>query len=150
LPSWQDTAIQGIHQLNAVYEKDAATIINNCAFQWFCNVFDLDTAKYLSTTLGNKTVQTVSSSTSGNIGQSGGSTGHSTSFGQTGRPLLMPNEIINLGRDVAILLAPNTLPHYLRPVDYWKLPEAFASLQQFYPDLYKDPPLNYDTNPLPH
>jgi type IV secretory pathway TraG/TraD family ATPase VirD4 len=142
--------VQGFDQLKSVYEADATTIINNCAFQWYCNVKDLDTAKYLSSTLGNKTVQTVSSSTSGNIGQSGGSTGHSTSFGQTGRPLLMPNEIINLGRDVAILLAPNTLPHYLRPVDYWKLPEAFSSLQQFYPDLYKDPPLNYDTNPLPH
>jgi type IV secretion system protein VirD4 len=142
--------VQGIDQLKAVYGDDATTIVNNCAFKWFCNISDLHTAEYLSKTLGNKTVQTVTSSTSENMGKGGGSTGQSTNYGETGRPLLMPDEVFNLGRGTAILLAPGEKPHYLRPVDYWQLPEAFASLQQFYPDLYKQPPLNYDQNPLVH
>lgn len=74
----------------------------------------------------------------------------STSHGETGRPLLMPDEVLNLGRDTAILLAPGEKPHYLRPIDYWQLPEAFITLKQFYPHLYWDPPLKWDENPLPH
>lgn len=143
-------AIQGIEQLRAVYGDDATTIINNCAFKWFCNISDLNTAEYMSKTLGKKTVQTVGKGESINFSPHGGGQGQSVNVGETGRPLLMPDEVLNLGRETAILLAPNERPHYLRPVDYWDLPKAFEALQQFYPDLYKDPPLNYDPNPLPH
>jgi hypothetical protein len=63
----------------------------------------------------------------------------------------MPDEILNLGRDTAILLAPGTRPHYLRPIDYWQIAEAFASLREVYPDMYWGRlPLKWDENPLPH
>lgn len=143
-------AAQGLDQLREVYGDAAATILNNCAYKWFCNVNDLHSAEYLSKTLGNKTVQTVGHSGSSTMSPTGGSTGSSTTFGQTGRPLLMPDEILNLGRETAILLAPGTKPQYLRPVDYWKLGEAFANLRELYPHFYWDPPMRWDENPLPH
>lgn len=139
--------VQGIDQLKAVYGDDAATIMSNCAYKWFSNVNDLPSAEYLSKTLGNKTVDTTSKSSSFSMGKGGGSTSESESQGQTGRPLLMPDEVLNLGRDTAILLAPGSKPHYLRPVDYWQLPEAFAHMRQYYPRLYWEPPLSYDPNP---
>jgi type IV secretion system protein VirD4 len=141
---------QGIDQLTHEYGKAANTIINNCAYKWFCGVHDPESAEYLSKMLGKKTVQTQSGSTSMGFNPGGGTSGSSTSFGQTGRDLMMPAEIINLGRDAAILLAPGDKPHYLRPIDYWDLQTAFANLREFYPHLYWEPPMRWDENPLPH
>lgn len=144
-------AIQGLNQLKKEYGEDATTIVNNCAFKWFCNLDDLQSAEYLSKTLGNKTVRTVGQGVSQGLNPQGGSSGTSTNYGWTGRPLLMPDEILNLGRDTAILLAPGTKPQYLRPIDYWNLAEAFASLREFYPDIYWGRlPIWWDENPLPH
>jgi len=142
--------IQGLDQLRKVYGDDATTIVNNCSYKWFCNISDLETAQYLSKTLGNKTVGTVGSSASSNFSPGGSSSGSSTSYGQTGRALLMPDEILNLGRETAILLAPAEKPNYLRPVDYWKLGTAFQSMREDYPHLYWEPDLTWDENPLPH
>lgn len=139
--------VQGIDQLKEVYGDAHATILSNCAYKWFCNVNDLHSAQYLSQTLGKKTVGTTSKSTSRGFNPGGGSTGESTSHGETGRDLLMPDEVLNLGRETAILLHPNERPHYLRPVDYWQLPEAFISLKGIYPYLYWEPPMKYDENP---
>lgn len=142
--------VQGLDQLKAVYKDAHTAIVNNCAYKWFCNVSDLDTARYLSDTLGKKTIATTNSSDSTSTSPSGESTSHSTSSSETGRPLLMPDEVLNLGRDTAILLAPGDKPHYLRPVDYWQLPEAFTYLKEVYPHLYWEPPMKWDENPLPH
>ncbi len=51
----------------------------------------------------------------------------------------MPDEILNLGRDTAILLTPGDKPHYLRPVDYWQLADAFVSLKPYYPRMWNRP-----------
>lgn len=145
--------VQGLSQLREVYGNDADTIINNCAYQWYCNINDLQTAEYLSKTLGKKTVETTSTSDSESASTTlgkGGSTSKSESKSLTGRPLLMPDEILNLGRDVAILIAPGERPHYLRPVDYWNLTTAFQSLRQKYPSIYWNPPLKWGQNPLHH
>jgi hypothetical protein len=75
------------------------------------------------------------------------SSSHSTTHGETGRSLLNPDEILNLGRDVAIAIQPNGHPHYVRPVDYWNLPKAFGYLQEEHPSLYWEPPLIFDENP---
>src|SRR5208282_5716358 len=119
------------------------TILSNCAYKWFCDVNDLDSAKYLSDSLGKATVGTVS--TSASVSASGG--GSSVSRSETGRSLLNPDEVLNLGRNVAIAIQPNGHPHYLKPIDYWNLGEAFAALRQKHPTLYWQPPLIYDENP---
>ena len=139
--------VQGLDQLKDHYAEAKATILSNCAYQWFCNVNDLDSAKYLSDTLGKKTVATTSTSTSFSSSGDHSSSSHSTSHIETGRSLLNPDEVLNLGRDVAIAIQPNGHPHYLRPVDYWNLTQAFVALQQKHPTLYRQPPLGFDENP---
>jgi type IV secretion system protein VirD4 len=83
--------IQGIDQLREVYGDAATTIINNCAFKWFCNINDLHTAKFLSDTLGRKTVQTITHGSSQGMRHGQGSSGQSsgalpTRAGVQGRP----------------------------------------------------------------
>jgi type IV secretory pathway TraG/TraD family ATPase VirD4 len=143
--------VQGLDQLKATYDKESGAILSNCAYKWFCNVTDLEGAKQLSEILGEATVRTVNKSTS--FGTSGGghsTSGQSTTFGEKGRRLLTPDEIINLGRDVAIALRPDGLAMYLKPIDYWNLTTAFGHLVNSipnYPALYWLPPLTWDDNP---
>lgn len=139
--------VQGLDQLKDLYSAAAGTILSNCAYKWFCNVNDLESANYLSETLGKVTVQTVGHGEGQNFGPGGGGQSENVNYGETGRPLLMPDEVLALGRDVAIVLNPTDRPHYVRPVDYWRLPDAFASLASTYPHLYWEPPLAYDDNP---
>jgi len=139
--------VQGLDQLKDIYGAAAGTILSNCAYKWFCNVNDLESAKYLSDTLGKQTVRTVGRGENQNEGPGGAGKGESVNYGETGRPLLMPDEVLSLGRDVAIVLNPEGRPHYVRPVDYWQIPEAFASLAATYPKLYWEPPLAWDDNP---
>lgn len=143
--------VQGLDQLKDVYGDAHGAILNNCAYKWFCNVSDYQGAEYLSKTLGKKTVRTISKGE--NEGTTKGASrpmereGKSTSYGEVGRDLLQPDEVLNLGRETAILIAPGSLPHYLQPVDYWNLPEAFSMFEQSCPHLFWDPPLQYDANP---
>lgn len=139
--------VQGLDQLKDHYAEARGTILSNCAYKWFCNVNDLDSAKYLSDTLGKATVATISRSESQSHNPGGSGSGQTTSYGETGRNLLNPDEVLNLGRDVAIAIQPNGYPQYLRPVDYWTLPEAFGSLRESHPQLYWQPALSFDENP---
>ncbi len=139
--------VQGLDQLKDHYGEAKGTILSNCAYKWFCDVNDLDSAKYLSDTLGKATVITRSSSASSSAGPGGASSSESTTMGETGRFLLNPDEVLNLGKNVAIAIQPNGHAQYLRPVDYWNLPQAFASLREGHPSLYWNPPLTYDPNP---
>jgi type IV secretory pathway TraG/TraD family ATPase VirD4 len=104
----------------------------------------------LSKTLGKKTVATVGQGTSISMSPGGGSSSTSTNYGKTGRELLMPDEILQLGRNTAILLGPNSKPRFLRTVDYWNLTKSFAHLEKRYPSMYWKPPITWDENPFPH
>jgi type IV secretory pathway TraG/TraD family ATPase VirD4 len=143
--------VQGLDQLKDHYGEARNTILSNCAYKWFCNINDLDSAKYLSDTLGKKTVVTTSSSDSWSSSSGGRnssrSSSESTTHGETGRSLLNPDEVLNLGRDVAIVVQPKAHPQYVRPVDYWDLPKVFGYLREGHPSLYWDPPFIYDENP---
>ena len=139
--------VQGLDQLKDHYAEAKGTILSNCAYQWFCNVNDLDSAKYLSDSLGKATVGTTSTSSTSSSSAQGGSSSSTVSHSETGRSLLNPDEVLNLGRDVAITIQPHGHPHYLRPIDYWDLTKAFVALQQKHPNLYRQPPLGYDENP---
>jgi type IV secretion system protein VirD4 len=140
--------VQGLDQLKDHYGEARGTILSNCAYKWFCNLNDFESAKYLSDTLGKTTVVTESSSESTpSRGSNIRNTTHSTTHAETARSLLNPDEILNLGREVAILIQPNAHPHYLRTIDYWNLPKAFDYLGQEHPSLYWKPPLVWDQNP---
>jgi type IV secretion system protein VirD4 len=140
--------VQGLDQLRDLYGEARGTILSNCAYKYFCNITDLETAKWLSEALGKTTVTTTTTSESHSSGSKSSSDGVSTSHGETARWLLNPDEITRLGKSVAIALHPHGYPHYLRPVDYWRLEEAFAHLQPQHPGMYWDPPLTFDPNPF--
>jgi type IV secretion system protein VirD4 len=144
-------AVQSLADLKDVYGEGQARILGNCAYKWFCNVNDLTSAEFLSKTLGKKTIRIENTGENKGESYSGGQHGHrsksegeSKSYSETGRELLTPDEVQNLGREAAILLTPNSRPHYLRPIDYWHLQEAFVHLRERYPDLYW--PLYFDRN----
>lgn len=139
--------VQGLDQLKDLYGAAAGTILSNCAYKWFCNVNDLESARYLSDTLGKATVRTIGQTEGENEGPGGAGKSEGIAYGETGRPLLMPDEVLALGRDVAILVNPDDRPHYLRPVDYWQLPDAFENVAAQYPQMYWKPPLVFDDNP---
>ena len=140
--------IQGLNQLKANYGDDgAATILSNCSYKWFSNVNDLETAKYVSDSLGQMTVRTTSKSESTTPSQNGTSTSTSTNYSETGRLLLMPDEVMHMGRGQAILFNPQDRPMLLQPIDYWNLKKAFDHLKEKHPMIYWQPPLKFDVNP---
>jgi len=139
--------VQGLDQLKDHYGDARGTILSNCGYKWFCHVNELDTAKYLSESLGKATVRTIGTSTSSGSTPGGGTSGESTTYGEVGRLLLTPDEVLNLGRDVAILLHPHGSPYYLLTVDYWLLTGIYAHLSVDYNHFYWNPPLKYDENP---
>lgn len=148
--------VQSIAQLKSIYKTDSDTILGNCAYKWYCNVTDLESAKYLSDSLGQATVRTTgtsstsgsSSSVTGENSSSSSSSSQSTTYGEMGRKLLNPDEIMHLGKHVAIVMQPEGLPMYVFPVDYRHLTDAFAPFQQSYPALFWQPPISYDPNPF--
>lgn len=146
--------VQGVDQLQSIYGSSHTTILSNCFYKWFCNLNDLESAKHLSQMLGKKTVRTVTKTestgtSSGGFGGAPSTTvSESLTHGETGKDLLSHDQIIKLGRDVAILITPGAAPHYLRPVDYWELPSAFSMYRDLDPPMLWKPPLQYDPNPL--
>ena len=139
--------IQDLNQLKRQYGDADGTILSNCRWKWFCAVDDLKTAKWLSETLGKETITTRTTNYSTSEGSNSSSEGESVHWGETGRSLLNPDEIMTMGNDVAIALPPSGRPKYLRPVDYWDLLDAFWRLEEKAPELYWEPPVTFDSNP---
>jgi type IV secretion system protein VirD4 len=93
--------LQDYKQLETIYgQESAVTIRNNCNTQIFIGVNDMDTRKMFSDLLGEMEVETVSESVNKNTGKAskddkdGGSKGKS--YGSASRPLLPPNELLDL------------------------------------------------------
>lgn len=108
---WQD-----LSQLRVVYGQDAPSFLANSGVIQVSAPADLETAKWLSATLGNATVgfQTTNTGTSTpgfSFGQGGaGSTSRSTSNNLTGRPLAAPDELMRMHSTRQILLRPGEQP----------------------------------------
>lgn len=85
-----DLVIQSYAQVEKLYDKDADTIIGNCGNKIYILTNDNQTAENYSQSLGNKTITTIS--------RSGGklSTNKSFTESQEERPLLNPNELMQL------------------------------------------------------
>lgn len=105
------TIWQNIGQVADLYGKNWQTIISNCGLLQVLGVSDLETARYTSSMIGQCTVATATTNAQGK-----------NSFSYTGRPLLMPEELMRTNRGKQIVLIGTMWPMVLNKVPYWKQP----------------------------
>ena len=106
--------IQDLSQLKGIYRKWQSFLAN--AAKEFYGTADIDTAKYVSESLGVKTIEQVSNSESKQALKPLGGT--STSVSETGRALLTPDEVMRLGPENPIVLISGEAPYLLRRLNY--------------------------------
>ncbi|KVW76230.1 type IV secretory system conjugative DNA transfer family protein [Burkholderia ubonensis] len=117
--------VQSIAQLESVYGRaDARTFITNHAMQILYAPREQKDANDYSEMLGTFTDQSRSVSCPNAF--FGGRGGSSESVSEQRRPLLLPQELKELGRDKEIILLENTKPILADKICYWRDP-AFAS-----------------------
>jgi type IV secretion system protein VirD4 len=108
--------LQDLTQLRAAYGVQAGTFLANAGLVQASAPADLETATWLSHSLGNATVAYETSSHSRSDpgllvgGGAGGSTTHGMSTHLTARPLLSPDEAMRLAPHLQVLLRPGRMP----------------------------------------
>lgn len=97
--------LQNKAQLKALFEKQHDSIIGNCDEFLYLGGNELETHKYVSELLGKETIDTNT------FGRSHGRNGnYSTNYQNSGRELLMPNEVRMLNNRYALLFIRGELP----------------------------------------
>lgn len=117
-------AVQDIAQIKKLYKDNAQTITGNCHNWIFIKTADVDTAKLISEKTGKYTIE------SENLSSSIQSKGHSSSYGVgfTGRPLLMPDEVLRWNIDESLVLPLSNFParYPLPDLSYWNAINDFG------------------------
>ncbi|AXL53645.1 type IV secretion system protein VirD4 [Paraburkholderia caffeinilytica] len=114
--------VQSIAQLESVYGRaDARTFVTNHAMQILYAPREQKDANDYSEMLGTFTDQSRSVSRSNAI--FGGRGGSSESVSEQRRPLLLPQELKELGREKEIIVLENTKPILADKICYWRDPE---------------------------
>jgi len=115
--------LQDLTQLRAAYGQHAGTFLANAGLVQVAAPADLDTAEWLSKSLGNATVGyetgNTSRSTPDLLAGAHGSTSAGTSSHLTARPLLAPDEAMRLPPHVQVLLRPGHHPALVRKLQYF-------------------------------
>ena len=104
---------QNKKQLEEMYDKKTEGIIGNCDEFLFLGSPEPDTQKYVSDRLGKTTITVRNSSRS-----QGRSSSSSSSYNQTGRELLTPDEVGRMPDTDCILFVRGELPFYGKKYDY--------------------------------
>ena len=104
------TIFQDLHQLRATYGQAAETFLSNAGIAQAFSVNDVDTARWISTALGVRTV--LDPATAGRRGSSG----------WTGRVLLTLDEVMSMPPDRMLILA--WKPRYYADAEFAGLFEA--------------------------
>ena len=114
--------LQDMHQLKATYGQKAGTFLSNAGVIQVFNVADVETAGWVSKSIGSTTVATTysSSTTTANPGQWRHSHGVSTSTQLSGRELLTPDEVMRLDPLLALLLKPGDPPAVVLKLRYYE------------------------------
>lgn len=133
--------LQSMGQLKSIFphEGQAQSAEASIDHRIFFGVRDYATAEYLSNYLGQATVQVESSSTNQGASETGSlatlmvnrgspysrstNTGTGTTTSEVGRKLMMPDEILRLRADVAVILAKGVPPIKARLAKYYETPE---------------------------
>lgn len=117
-------AVQDIAQIKKLYDKNSQTITGNCHNWIYIKTADPETAKLISEKTGKYTVQTENSSSSVQ------SKGHSRSHGisTTGRPLLMPDEVLRWNPNQSLVLPISDFParYPLPDLSLWRANEELG------------------------
>ena len=116
--------IQDLSQLKGVYPKWQTFLANSA--KTFYGIADIDTAKYVSESLGNATIsydvvnesEQAGSSMSGRGGSFSSSSSSSTSRQHAARALLTPTELMSLGAETPIVLLRGEPPYKLERLNY--------------------------------
>jgi type IV secretion system protein VirD4 len=124
--------LQDLHQLRSVYGDRAGTFLSNAGLIQVFNVGDVETASWVSKSIGSATVayQTAGTSVSKGPGPflfQQTTTSTSTANHLTRRELLTPDEVMRLDSSLEILLRQGAAPVAARKVRYFADLE-FASL----------------------
>jgi type IV secretion system protein VirD4 len=115
--------LQDIHQLKSLYGERSGTFLANAGATQVFNVGDIETATWVSRTLGVSTQTTYSTSESASTtsGKSGSfSSGSSTALSFVRRDLATPDEIMSMSRDQLILLRPGFRPIAAEKLRYYE------------------------------
>lgn len=118
--------LQDLHQLKSVYGERAGTFLSNAGLIQIFNVGDVETAGWVSRSIGATTVayQTAGSSVSrGSPFSFQTTTSTSTNSHLTRRDLLTPDEVMRLDPSLEILLRQGCAPVAARKVRYYADPE---------------------------
>lgn len=109
--------VQDLSQLKGIYKKWQSFLAN--AAKQFFGTSDFDTAEYVSKSLGQKTIEQVSSSEGGSLrAKLTGGVNKSESISEIGRPLLTPDEVMRLGPEQPIVLLSGERPYLLNRLNY--------------------------------
>ncbi len=139
--------LQSMGQLKSIFpaEGQAQSVEASIDHRIFFGVRDYATAEYLSNYLGQATVQVESTSTNQGESQTGSltqmilkspggysttkSTGTSSTQSEVGRKLIMPDEILRLRGDIAVILAKGVPPIKAELAKYYQTPELAEMVQ---------------------
>ena len=117
--------LQDMHQLWGAYGKSAGTFVSNAGLVQIFNVADVETASWVSKSIGATTLtyQTTGTSTSRGGMQFFETKSSSTSTHLSRRELMTPDEIMRLDSSLEILLRQGAAPAIAAKVRYYDGPE---------------------------
>jgi type IV secretion system protein VirD4 len=115
---------QTLEKLQAAYPQSWKTFLSSNLVLMF-GTGDIDTAKTISAMLGQRTIQTSSSSQGESAQTKSGLSSYQEgqSYSYTSRALLTPDEIMGLGNDVMIAISKGNRPIMCARMDYRTRPE---------------------------
>ncbi len=116
--------LQDLSQLQDLYDRRWQTFIGNAAVLQFFGTRDLLTAEYVSKLAGLSTVERISEKTaeirSGHIFRAPNPTHLEMQDIELSRPLIMPEEVMRLGRHALIVFLPNCFPAIAIKLPYYE------------------------------
>ena len=131
--------VQNMSQIKALFKDSHESLVGNCDELLYLGGNEKETHKYLSELLGKATIDTNT------YGQTKGKSGsYSTNFQQSGRELLMPDEVRLLDNDYALLFVRGEHAVMDRKYDLLKHPNIK------YTEDGGSPPYDYAEAPLAH
>ena len=131
--------VQNMSQIKALFKDSHESLVGNCDELLYLGGNEKDTHKYISELLGKETIDTNT------YGQTKGKSGsYSTNFQQSGRELLMPDEVRMLDNDYALLFVRGEHAVMDRKYDLLKHPNIRDTEDG------GAPPYDYSEAPLAH